>query len=59
MESFTGSSDRKENIITGKAFELLKPTMCTSKTCSSETKEAGLGPKKVLDLVNAHIQVQW
>lgn len=49
MESFTGSSDRKENIITGKALELLKPTVCTSKTCSSETGEAGLGPKKVLD----------
>lgn len=49
MESFTGSSDGKENIITGKALRLLKPAMCTSKTCSSETGEAGLGPKKVLD----------
>ena len=49
----------EKKIITGKALELLKPTMCTSKTCSSETGEAGLGPKKVLDYVNAHIQVQW
>ena len=49
MEWFTGSTDGKENIITGKALKLLKPAMCTSKMCSSETGEAGLGPKKFLD----------